>query len=168
MALGALLLLAAMGAGAEPCTRQDLGGFSICVPPGWQLQRGGLDSNAGLFIAPGLQLSFDLGRHADPLPLPEGAGDASEAQVSVDGRAARRVGYSLPRPAGSPMHYLGLHVPDLGASPRGQRLRLTLLAESTTQARLREAASAFSTVRIKRTNAGSANAEDAGHDRMPK
>ena len=116
----------------------------MCVPAGWQLKRGGIDSAAGSFRAPGLSVSYDFGRYSDPLPLPAEATEASEAPVMVDGHPGRKVAYTL-----QTSRYVGLHVPSLRSASTGSTMRLTLLAQATGETRLDDAAAAFSTVRFK-------------------
>lgn len=154
---------------AEDCQRRDLGGFSWCAPPGWQrLSGNAIDSMAGQFVAgghggPALHIDYDFGIYSDPLrQLPPGATQVSEQTIMVDGLAARLVRFSLPAPvtdsatggkrgidADAPRYFVGLHVPEIQATPMGP-LKLTVLAKSADEARLREAEPVFASIRFER------------------
>ena len=140
-------LAALLGCALQPvsasCVLRDLGPLSMCVPSDWQLSQGRIDSVAGTFKADGLSVSYDIGLYSDPLKIPPEATEASEAAVTIDGHAGRKVAFTL-----QAAHFVGVHLPGIRSTSMGS-IKLTVLAQATNAARLQEAAAALLTVRIK-------------------
>lgn len=122
-------LMGCVDMSAQACVQTDLGPFVLCVPKHWEVRKGGVDSAAGRLTGKDLSISYDFGLYSDPLRVPVGATDVQESVILVGGLPARRVTYSVERSGAVPMHYVGVHVPDVRQSSMG-RLKLTLLAHT--------------------------------------
>lgn len=150
-AVFAALSIASAWLGATPSTwvRHDLGAFWMQAPPTWTYSKGqGIDSAVGRFDSAGVSMDFDFGMYSDPLRIPAGATDVKEHALKVDGLPARQVSYIMHAAATTPVHYLGLHVPQVRTTSMGKQ-KLTLLAQSAEALPLKKAAAVMATIRFK-------------------
>ena len=150
-AVFAALSMASAWLGATPnnWVLHDLGAFWMQAPKTWTLGKGqGTDSAVGRLSSAGVSMEYDFGLYSDPLRVPEGATEVKERALVIDGLPARQVSYIMHPAATTPMHYLGLHIPEVRATSMGKQ-RLTLLAQSVHATPLKQAAAVMATVRFK-------------------
>ncbi len=123
-------------------TRVTIAGkFSIALPPNLTARpQTGLDSLAGEFTSPGIELRYDYGKFADRLSYATKP-EYHEESLEVSGRPARLVTFTDPDPASDRPYVAAIHFADLKDGDR-----LTLYVRARTPADIATAKEIFQSI----------------------
>ena len=127
----------------------DLGAFRMRAPADLRLAAGGIDAQSGALTTAALRIDYDFGLYSDPLDRRADTLDYQSRAGTVDGLAARFVGYRI-APAGAQAGQAcsGVHVPEVRSSGMGS-LALTVLACAEHADGLRDVPAMLASIRFQ-------------------